>query len=1245
MRKTCLLLFIVFQLFAKTMFAQSEIFVENKGQFPSKVKAFAALNIGNVWLCDDGLWFHFWNTDKIMDLHDRNTENAEIPSHAVQLKFVNGKINNVQYTGSKSNHYINYLKGNDASKWASNIHLFSSMIVNDIYDGVDLEIIASQGGIKYNWICSPSKLNQVEIEVIGANVHLKSNTELEFETTIQNWVESIPLVYEKNQPSNEIDCQYSLSQNKIRYTLNTNKFGRRNKKIVVDPVLVFSTYSGSRADNFGCTGTYDDLGNGYSGGTVFATGLPVTTGAFQMKFGGGKPEELGYGGNRDIALLKFNSKGNLLEYCTYLGGSDNEQPHSMVVDSLNHLFVMGTTKSFDFPATLKAYDPTFNGSYDFFVIKINPLGTQILASTFIGGSGQDGVGADRSVNSVDDYPLIYNYADEFRGEIITDNKNVYVCGNTYSPDFPYTGVSNINTVEEDAVAFSLKSDLTNLNWSQLIGDNDKYFDAFYGLALGKNNDLYCAGGTNSVGLKTKFSSVWLNSPLGDVDGLLVRLDKFTGALIAGKYYGTNVYEQAHFVQTDLSGNPYIFGQTEGVLPIVNSRFNQPNTGQFITKHSQDLTQIQIQTTFGANGNMPNISPSAFLIDRCERIFISGWGGTTNTALYDMNTGNPKNHRNIGNTKNLTITKDALQTNTDGSDFYIAVFSKNMYDLAFATYFGGVSTGSRKAEEHVDGGTSRFDKKGIIYQSVCAGCRQNGLFPITKGAYSPTMNSNNCNNALFKIDFENLNKKPFMNDTFIKVTANQLISSVHIAYDRDVFDTVKLEYRWLNRGGMSLNDTAKVITSSAINHAKLNLFWNTKCSSFSKDTAKLLVTVIDCGCPKADTTYAILSILVEEPPKVIPPDAICVSYDRQTSQMKVSWPQITIPTIFFKYFLLERTNPNGTKQIIDTIYTNTAGSFLDNNVVSPQKNNYCYAIIGVNVCNLKVWPLNAFCTIRELNNSIEPVHLISASVFEDKRVDVTWEKSAEPDFKEFEVYKYPLNGSIPLNPNFIIKDTVFRDSSFNVDKESFCYQILVVDKCGHISTPSNKGCNVIIKGSAVGAPQYYFNLNWADYLSWDSGVDYWVLERKYADVPFTSVYTSPRNRFFQDINLDYDWGGYWYRAIAHEKSGFGKQYNAKSESNWIYLFQPPEVWVPDAFTVNDDRLNEVWGTSPIFVRGYSMKVYDRWGQKIWDSFDKKKQWDGTINGVQVPDGVYAWLLNFDGWDNKHYQKTGTVMVIH
>lgn len=1225
--------------------AQSEIFIENKGQFPSKVKSFASLNVGNVWLCNDGLWLHFWSADDIMKIHDRTTEKTKIASHSVHLEFLGGNYTNIEYGGAKSDYYVNYFKGKDPKKWATEIYKYSKVTVYDIYPDVDLEIIASNGGIKYNWICSPQNLSLIKIKVAGANLNKINSTEIQFATSIINWTETIPLVYEKQNPSNYISCEYQLYENEISYKLSSKSLIKRNRKIVIDPVLVFSTYSGSQADNFGCTGTYDESGNGYSGGTVFDVGLPVTTGAFQIQFGGGVPEELGYGGDRDIALLKYNQNGNKLIYCSYLGGSDNEQPHSMVVDSMNNLFVLSTSKSDDFPVTIGCYDVSLNGSYDFTITKISWAGTKILSSTFIGGAGQDGVGADRSVNPVDDYPLLYNYADEFRGEIITDNKNIYVCGVTYSNDFPQSTGQKIRTVEEDGVVFSMPNTLNSLNWSVVIGDEDNHFDALYGIALGKNNDLFAAGGTNSTKLKSQFPGVWQNDLIGDVDAMLLRFDSKNGILLNGKYYGTNSYEQAYFVQTDQSGNPYIFGQTEGVLPIINSPFGQPSTGQFITKHNHDLSAVLIQTTFGANGNLPNISPSAFLVDRCERIFISGWGGATNTALYDVNTFASKIHRNKGNTRNLQITNDAIQKVTDGSDFYIAVFSKNMYNLAFATYFGGVSTGSKKAEEHVDGGTSRFDKKGIIYQSVCAGCRKNGLFPVTPTAYSTTMNSDNCNNALFKIDFENLNKKPWMSDTFIKVTATQLIDIQKFAHDADVFDTVNLKIKWLKKGAMKFTDTALVTTKWGINHASLNLKWQTTCGSFSKDTIKLQVMIYDCGCPKSDTTYATISILIEEPPVVVPPDAICVSYDRVTKEMKISWPSVTIPTNFFKYFLIERTNPNGSKQIIDTVFNNLAGEFIDNNVVNPQLNNYCFGMIGVNICDVKINPAYVFCTVRELNNTIDPVHLISASVFEDHRVDVKWSMSSEPKFKEFEIYKYPKNGNMGLLPDFVIKDTTLSDSSFNVDNASFCYQVVVTDKCGHMSKPSNKGCNVVIQGNAIGAPDYYFNLNWADYAEWDSGVLQWDLQRKNDIENFKSLVIQ-NSRSYKDDKLDFDWGGYWYRAIGYEKPNNNiKQYHGITESNWIYLIQPPEVWVPDAFTVNNDKLNEVWGTVPVFVKGYSMKVYDRWGQKIWESSNKKEQWDGTFQGKQVPDGVYAWLLNFDGWDVKNYKKTGTVLVIH
>lgn len=107
----------------------------------------------------------------------------------------------------------------------------------------------------------------------------------------------------------------------------------------------------------------------------------------------------------------------------------------------------------------------------------------------------------------------------------------------------------------------------------------------------------------------------------------------------------------------------------------------------------------------------------------------------------------------------------------------------------------------------------------------------------------------------------------------------------------------LRATWIKKGGMKGADTAKFTLIPGIGYATLKLDWKTLCSSFSKDTLELLVTVMDRGCPKADTTYARIKILVTEPPKVIPPDAICVSFDRQTSKMSISWNNIATPGSF------------------------------------------------------------------------------------------------------------------------------------------------------------------------------------------------------------------------------------------------------------------------------------------------------------------------------------------------------------
>lgn len=1222
-------------------------FIKNEGQWPAKAYYRADLVNGHLWLTDSGLLFSLWDADAAEQMHDRSLEQFTMNRHAFYLHFKNGDFSSIVSSGNQSETRYSYFLGNDSKHWAKNLQSTDGLLVNNLYPGVNLRIFSKDGSLKYNLECqSKAEVEQIELEYIGVDQLDVYGQKIEVQTSLQAFTDVIPLVYAEDEGVQiPVNAGYKRVGNSILFSLDVSKIGVKDR-IVIDPVLVFSTYSGSKADNFGCTGTYDDLGHGFAGGTVFSVGLPVTLGAFQTTFGGGVAENIGYGDDRDAAILKFSPDGSKLLFCTYLGGSNNEQPHSMVTDATGNLYIMGSTRSKDFPVSNGAYDITQNGDYDFFVTVLSSDGTQLLASTYVGGQGLDAVGADREVQDINNFPLLYNYADEFRGEIITDGKNVYVSGTTYSINFPRSQNSGWFGGKEDACVFSLTADLKTLNWSQLVGKDGH--DAFYGIAFGKHNDIYASGGTTSNNLPLSFPE-FSNTYFGGLaDGMVARFNKTTGKLVHASYIGTNLYEQAYFVQTDNAGNPLCYGQTEGVFPIKNAPFNQPGRGQFIVRLDSLLTNTTLSTSFGGLDNRPNISPSAFLVDECERIFVSGWGGKVNDHLIDQFTFQAKSHRNIGNTRNLPISGDAAQKTTDGSDFYVAIFNKGMYSLAYATYFGGVSGAlGKEANEHVDGGTSRFDKKGIIYQSVCAGCGRNGLFPTTPGAYSRTNNSNNCNNALFKIDFENLNKAPVMADTFIEVFATENVQFSLAGVDPDPWDMVYLHVEYVNNGG-AVGSNLPFIRIEPGAPATFAFNWTTDCSNWSKDTLELRIMIFDLGCPKSDTTYATVKILVKEPPHVLPPPTVCVSYDRNNGELKISWPESNIVNPinpkFFKYLILKRVY-QGVTAALDTIRTTAAMAYIDKQVTDPSKEDYCYFLEGYNICDAKEAAI-PFCTVRELNNPINGVRMKFATVEEDRRVKISWTASDEPDFKEYEVYRYKRNDTAGKIPLAYTTDSTFVDSSFNVDFESNCYRIIVADQCGHVSDLSNPGCNVIITGDATGRPDYYFDLNWQNYIGWSEGVSGWTLERQYNQYPWSILgQTSSSMLSARDNKLDFDWGGYWYRVTATEFVKSGNHAAESSQSNWIYLYQPPELWVPNAFTPEGNGINDVWGTVPVFVRNYSMKLYNRWGQKVWESTDKKRQWDGTVNGVKAEDGVFAWYVVFDGWDDKTYTMAGTVTILH
>ena len=538
-----------------------------------------------------------------------------------------------------------------------------------------------------------------------------------------------------------VPCAYMLEGRTVRFQLG--KYDHQ-RPLTIDPTVIFSSYTGATADNWGFTATYDAQGNMYSGGIVFGAGYPTTLGAYRTTFGGVV----------DIGIIKYNTATTgpaARVWATYVGGSQADFPHSMVVSSQGELVLLGTTGSADYPTTTTAYDRTFNGGSplavfsnanlpngsDLVVTRLNSTGSALVGSTYLGGSDNDGLLQDRTLT-----PLNQNYGDTFRGDIQLDaNGNIYLASNTSSGNFPVAnGLGRTyQGGPSDVVVCKLNATASTLLWSSYLGGAGS--DAAYSLQLGATGALYVSGGTSSANFPTTPGTL-LPTPQGGVDAFVARISQSGTVLEKATYLGTPLYDQGYFVQLDNSGAVYVLGQTLGTYALTPGRYLNPGSHQFIHKLDADLSVTGFSTVFGSGRNSIDISLTAFLVDQCNRIYVSGWGGSANTNNTNGN----------GNTFNLPVTTNAVQSTTDGNDFYLLQLAPDATRLDYATYFGRNGGG-----DHVDGGTSRFDPRGIVYQAVCA-CGSASGFPMPPGAgtYSATSGSLNCNNAAFKIDFETVN---------------------------------------------------------------------------------------------------------------------------------------------------------------------------------------------------------------------------------------------------------------------------------------------------------------------------------------------------------------------------------------------------------------------------------------------------------------------------------------------------------
>jgi gliding motility-associated-like protein len=744
-------------------------FTENLGQWDNKILFRAQLDGGGLYVEKNCLTFNFYDKKKYRSLHHGGIlkskyKDLSINGHAYKIYFEGCNPDPQVEKLQKGSDYENFYIGNDKKKWKGNVGNYHQIWLKNIYNGVDYEAVTSAIGMKYNFhVKANASTEKIKLRYEGIEKIKLKDGALVIKIDVNEIIEQKPYAYQLiNGKIKTVVCNYKFKNDVLSFEFPNGY--NKNYDLVIDPQLVFAAQSGSTADNFGMTATFDAQANLYTGGTAFNNGYPVTPGSYSLTYTGAVAN-----GNTDVVITKYNSNGTGLLFSTYIGGTSAEIVTSLIVDNNNNLCFYGATGSADFPMTNGTYDNTFNNGLvlsfvfngttfnngtDIYVGKFNSTGTTLMGSTYLGGSKNDGV---NHVNTLNPLPppnppileylpdsLQHNYGDQYRGEITVDVfNNIYIASSTRSSDFPVTANAFDNSLggQQDAIVAKFNPALTQLLYSTFLGGSQN--DCGNSLIANNNQEVYITGGTCSSNFPTTpgaYATTWFG---GSADGYISHLSTTSNTLIQSTFVGSpgNNYDQSYIIQTDRNNNIYVYGQSLGNMPVVpsgtNSLYTNPGTHQFITRFNNTLSVINMATVFGSNTSDCDISPSAFSVDKCDNIYLSGWGGPIIPPFSPM-TGMPLQF--------------PTQAATDGQDFYLMGLSGNASSLLYGSYFGG-----NLSEEHVDGGTSRFDPRGVIYQSVCAGCGGNDDFPVSPGAWPNTPgNPNhaaNCNNGVFKINFQ------------------------------------------------------------------------------------------------------------------------------------------------------------------------------------------------------------------------------------------------------------------------------------------------------------------------------------------------------------------------------------------------------------------------------------------------------------------------------------------------------------
>ncbi len=520
--------------------------------------------------------------------------------------------------------HSSYFHGNDSSKWITNLPNYGQVTARGVYPGIDMVYYGNQAQLEYDFVVAPqADPTRIRIHFDGVkSLTAAPSGDLILNTAAGDLLEHKPVVYQNIAGTRRmIEAGFHIT-GAHDITFKLGKYDR-SQPLVIDPVLVYSSFLGGRDLDAVNSVAADSSGNMYLTGTTFST-----------------PK-----GDADVMIRKISADGSAFLYIADLGGADNDYGNGIAVDVNGFAAVAGRTASLDFPV-VSAFQSKNYGVNNAYILRLDPAGTTLIFSTYLGGNDDD---------------RAYAVALDRQG-------SVYLTGVSFSNDFPTNdgAFQRNNLGGADAFVAKFASDGSAI-YSTLIGG--KSDDRANAIAVDASGNASIVGETFSDSFP-QANAPFQHSRHGGLEAFVTEVNADGSQLVFSTFMGGAGDDSASGVAIDLSGNIYVAGSTTGDngFDIPNRSFNTSYNGGssdiFVSKFSANGQSLLWTTFLGSHGGDYG---DAVSVDANGNVYVAG---NTDSNQYP-------------------VTRDAFQGNRGGGvDGVLSVLDTNGQNLLYSTFYGG-----------------------------------------------------------------------------------------------------------------------------------------------------------------------------------------------------------------------------------------------------------------------------------------------------------------------------------------------------------------------------------------------------------------------------------------------------------------------------------------------------------------------------------------------------------------------------